>query len=639
MLASLATLSSALLTDTGTLSWWDNLVSIAAHLVTGTSVAGVVAVLCLVAATGIALGSIRIKGVSLGIAGVLFTGILYAHVCWNDAFTERMVAPVTAAAPAATAPANATQPAATNTAAQADVSHPTVTAPNPKLEEAKRTRRALVEFLRDFGLILFVYSVGIQVGPGFFSSLRAAGLTWNMLAVGVVAMGWFCAWAVYAFGHVSAPAAVGILSGAVTNVPGLAAAQQALHDIPGLGAADYILPDIGCATAYPMGVLGNILVMVLLRGLFRADPLIEAQRLVEDSSNRKPGPGNVNLTVTNPGVLGKTIASVLESVHLTGDVVISRLAHEGEVRIATPDMMLQAGDIIHAVGVPTALERLQMIVGERCPNDLRNMAKKLNTRRLLVTNHDVVGKAPDELGFSQDYGVAITRVTRAGVEFVAGPNVDLHYGDTLVAVGATDGLNAVEKKVGNSVKQLEHPHLIPVFVGIVVGVVLGLIPISVPGLPAPVKLGLAGGPMIAALVFSRLGHVGRISFFLPHSANMMIRELGIVMFLSCVGLISGEHYVDTILHGDGLTWMLYGALITMIPLLIMGLYARYALKINFLHICGIMAGSQTNPPALSFANTVAGNDAPAVAMATVYPLTMTLRILTAQLFVIFFASR
>lgn len=618
-------------TGAGGGSWSEQFLALAGPLATGTSVAGIVLMLCVVAASGIALGSIKVKGVSLGIAGVLFTGITVAHLCWNDAVMERWLFPTAQEIPT-TAPAAA--PGAASDAAPA-ATRPTVHH-HEEIAEKKKARKEILEFLREFGLILFVYSIGMQVGPGFFGSLRAVGLRWNLLAAGVVLMGFTCAWLAYVVGKVPPAAAVGLLSGAVTNTPGLAAAQQALKDVPGLDAATMAMPSIGYAVAYPFGVLGIILSMIAMRLAFRIDPLAESQRFMDTGLMRKAGPANINLVVRNPGVVGRTLDLVLAAV--AGRVVVSRMSRGGVVHVATSVSTLEAGDIIHAVGLKDDLDHLCMMVGEVSSVDLRNASKDLAVKRLLVTRREVVGQTLEDLNLREAYGVNITRINRAGVEFLAAPGVDLHYGDTLVAVGDAEGIAAVEKTVGNSIKHLEHPQLIPLFLGIVIGVIIGQIPIFLPGLPAPVKLGLAGGPLVAALVFAWMGRLGRISFFIPHSANMMIRELGIVLFLACVGLISGERFVDTLVKGDGLYWMAVAAFITVVPLLVMALVARLVMKLNFMPLCGIMAGSMTDPPALAFANTTAGNELPAIAYATVYPLTMILRILTAQLFVILFVG-
>lgn len=603
--------------------WFDMLLS-------GNSVASIVLVLGVVAASGIALGSIKIKGISLGIAGVLFTGIAFSHFFWRDDVVEQKPAvpsptaiTFAAAAPSTNAPANA----------------PSQTPPSPSASSSQLSRhhdrKSVLDFLREFGLILFVYSIGMQVGPGFFSSLRSGGVRLNILATGVVGLGFCCAWFAVSVCRIPGAAAVGLLSGAVTNTPGLAAAQQALKDVPGLDAATLAMPGIGYAVAYPFGVIGIILAIILVRFAYRRDPVSSIKRSISVSSEHKHGPGNMNLLVVNQQVIGKTIGEVLSTI--SGRVVVSRLARADKILVATNDIALSFGDLIHAVGSHADLDRLRHIVGEVSAIDLRKTSKDLEMKRLLVSHTGAVGKTLEELHFHYDHGVTITRINRAGMDFIATPDIELHYGDTLVAVGDTAGLAAVEKAVGNSVKRLEHPQLIPMFIGIAVGVVIGQIPISI-GLPAPIKLGLAGGPLIAALIFAWLGRIGRINFFIPPSANLMIRELGIVLFLSCVGLISGEKFIETLTKGDGLWWLMIAAGITITPLLIMAVCARLCWKLDFMPLCGVLAGSMTDPPALAFATSLAGNERPALAYATVYPLTMILRILSAQLFVILFVS-
>jgi putative transport protein len=578
------------------------------QLLTGTSVAGVVAVVCLVSAIGIGCGALRLRGVSLGIAGVLFSGIVFSHFFWSDALLLRLLGD--------SLPGN-------------------TLAVMPVLDHLKQSRREILEFLRELGLILFVYSIGMQVGPSFFGSLRAQGLRWNLLATGVLVLGFVCAALVHRIGHIDAAATVGILSGAVTNTPGLAAAQQALKDIPGLSAAQRGMSGVGYAVAYPFGVLGTIFSLIAIRLLFRVDASAEAERFREEARS-KARPGNANLIVKNPGLVGKHVRDLADV--LGAPVVVSRVMRKGDVILPQSDTVLEADDIMHAVGEPHDLERLQTLVGEATSMDIRTMSKKLGDGRLVVTRSAVIGKTLAQLNFRGAYGVNITRVRRAGIEFVPSSAYDLHYGDTLVAVGDADGLSAAERVVGNSTKSLESPQLVSLFVGIVCGVLVGSIPFTVSSLPAPVKLGLAGGPLVVALLFSWLGHVGRMSFYVPHTASLMLRELGIVLFLSCVGLMAGEQFVRTLREGDGFVWMAMGAIITVVPLTVIGIIGRVAFKVNYTALSGVLAGSMTDPPALAFANSLAGSEGAAVAYGTVYPVTMILRILTAQLFVILFAS-
>jgi len=652
----------------------DTLSTVGRQLLTGNSEAGILAVLGIVAATGIALGSIPIRGIKLGIAGVLFTGIIFGHCFWRDQPMDRLLPPIvtTAAVPKASAlagtvtspasDAHATQatPVAagatdataalltTNDASASAVANPAPvaiptaaaiagpkTAPDPQraeqIKHIKDKRLELLLFLREFGLILFVYTIGMQVGPGFFASLRSHGLRWNLMATGIVAGGVLAAVAVVKLGHVDPAAAVGLLSGAVTNTPGLAAAQQALKEMnhPNQGLAG-----IGYAVAYPFGVLGIILSMLLIRFLFRIDPQREMLAFVASQGTAK-GPANANFVVRNPGVAGKTIDSVLNL--LGGSVVISRLLRDGAVHIPKGTAALQVGDTVHAVGTKADLDRFEMVVGELTTIDIRSVSKDLAVKRLIVTGKQVIGKSIGELDLDAVYGVNITRLVRAGVELVATPGMRLQFGDTIVVVGGAESLAATEKLVGNSMKTLEHPQLIPLFFGIMLGVVLGSIPFYIDGLSAPVKLGLAGGPLVMALILSRIGRIGPMNFYIPHSANMMLREFGIVLFLACVGLKAGDGFVDTLVKGDGLLWMACGAGITIVPLLVVAIISRLFTHINFVPLCGIMAGAMTDPPALAFANSSAGNESPALAYATVYPLTMLLRVVSAQVFVILLA--
>ncbi len=620
----------------------DTFSTVGRQLLTGSSEAGILAMLGLVAATGIALGSIPIRNVKLGIAGVLFTGIIFGHCFWRDTPMNQLLPPAVAVvAPAAVAPATpagdapATSTAPETAAPIAASEAVAATTPDPhrveQIKHIKEKRLELLLFLREFGLILFVYTIGMQVGPGFFASLRSHGLRWNLMAASIVAGGVLAAVAVVKLAGVDPAAAVGLLSGAVTNTPGLAAAQQALKE---MGHPNQGLAGIGYAVAYPFGVLGIILSMLLVRFLFRIDPQREMLAFVASQGTTK-GPANANFVVRNPGVAGKTVDAVLTL--LGGSVVISRLLRDGEVHIPKGTELLQVGDTVHAVGAQVDLDRFEMVVGELTTTDIRTVSKDLAVNRLIVTGKKVIGKSIGELDLDAGYGVNITRLVRAGVELVATPGMRLQFGDTIVVVGGTESLTAVAKLVGNSMKTLEHPQLIPLFFGIMMGVVLGSIPFYIDGLSSPVKLGLAGGPLVMALILSRIGRIGPMNFYIPHSANMMLREFGIVLFLACVGLRAGDGFVDTLVNGDGLFWMACGGAITVLPLLLVAIISRLFTGINFVPLCGIMAGAMTDPPALAFANGSAGNESPALAYATVYPLTMLLRVVSAQVFVIMLA--
>jgi putative transport protein len=549
------------------------------QLVTGESIAQAVFVLAIVAALGLALGSLKIKGIGLGIAGVLFSGLLLGHFG--------------------------------------------ITISNEVLH-----------FAREFGLILFVYTIGIQVGPGFFASLRKQGLPLNIMAASIVLMGAAITIVISKVGGVSMAAAVGLFSGATTNTPSLGAAQEAIRSLPNAPEGAATMPGLGYAVAYPFGIIGIILTMLVIRSVFRVDLKTETAELLKKSGAKAAKLTRMNIRVTNANLDGKRIDQL--PIFKSLGVVISRIQHGDDVTIASPDEVIHSGDTMLAVGPPDKLEQLRIIVGEVSDRDLFTGESNLVVRRVIVTRKEILGRVIGDLAFLEEHHIAVTRLTRAEVEIPATPDQRIQFGDMLVLVGAEDNLAKAAKAVGNSVKQLNHTELIPVFVGIALGVILGSIPVAFPGIPAPVKLGLAGGPLIMAIALSRIGRIGPLLWYMPNNANFAIRELGIVLFLACVGLSSGAKFVDTLVHGDGLQWMLFASLITVVPLLTVGLVARIFLKTNFVSVCGLLAGSMTDPPALAFANTVSQSDAPSISYATVYPLTMLLRVVCAQLLVLIF---
>jgi len=543
------------------------------------SVALTMLALSLVAAVGLAFGGIKlVKGISLGIGGVLFSGLLVGHLLGPGKL-------------------------------------------NPEV----------MEFARDFGLILFVYTIGVQVGPGFLASLRKNGLPLNLMATAIVLLGVGTTIGISKLFDVPMKHAVGLLSGAVTNTPSLAAAGQALREVKRTPTAETVA---AYAIAYPFGIMGIILTMILIRQVFRVN--LEAEgRQIEDENKGRGTLSAINLEVTNPNLDGKPIRNV--PLIDEGNVVISRILKGNAMALARPDTTLHRGDVVLAVGPADELKDLEVIVGGAAPVDLRTVPTKIVTRRVLVTNTPVLGKTVDELKLLERYGVTITRVRRGEVELPPSVNIKLQFGDTVVAVGEPDGVDAVANKLGDSIKKLNHPHVVPIFVGIGLGVVLGSIPVMLPGMPAPVKLGLAGGPLVMAIILSRLGRFGPLIWFMPHSANQILREVGISIFLAVVGINSGPKFLETLTNGPGLQWLAMGAVITALPLLIVGLFARVVMKTNYMPLCGLLAGSMTDPPALAFAGTVTQSDAPSVAYATVYPLVMLLRVLTAQLLVLIFA--
>ncbi len=546
------------------------------------SVAHTVLVISIVAALGLAFGSIRIFGISLGIGGVLFSGLLFGHF-------------------------------------KITINH------------------EIMEFVREFGLILFVYSIGLQVGPGFFASLRRQGMKLNIMAAGIVIMGVVITVLLNYFSGIPREIAVGLFSGATTNTPSLAASQQALKDLwAGNPNAQEIakLPGLGYAVAYPFGIIGIILTMILVRFFFKIDPLHEAEEFKQLQSKSASLLAVYNIEVKNPNLEGLVIEKIpsLED----SSVVISRILHEGKVEVAQPDTVIHIGDILLAVGPREDLDEIKLVVGELSKVDLKALPSSIITKRILVTKKSILGKTIDELECLDKYDVNITRISRADIEFSPNADFTFQFGDTVLAVGLEENIKKVAAELGNSLRQLNHPEIIPVLVGIALGVILGSYPMYFPGMPAPVKLGLAGGPLVVAILLSRLGRIGPLVWYMPISANFMLRELGIVLFLTCVGLMSGDKFVATLVQGSGLYWMACAALITFVPILIIALIARFFFKTNYLTICGLLAGSMTDPPALAFATgIVPHSDAPNISYATVYPLVMLLRVLSAQIMVLF----
>jgi len=557
-----------------------NLMEIIHNLLFGEGAAHTVFILALLTSVGLYLGNIKVAGITLGIAGVLFSGLLFGHF-------------------------------------------------GVELNEH------VSDFAREFGLILFVYTIGLQVGPGFFSSLKSQGLRSNLLAGGVVLTGWLIALIIYKISGAELSAIVGILAGATTNTPSLGAAQQALHLSPDFTNQMGQLPAMGYAVAYPMGILGIIIAMFLVRWFFKVNIHGEVREIVDDLEKNKKTIARLNIVIDNHNLDGRAIDDIPAYKQL--GVVISRLMRDDKIIVPNGQTTLKTGDIIHAVGPEEKLKELLIIVGKPSDIDLKSVASHLASIRIVITKHSAAGKTVSELAFTQNYQITITRISRAEVEFTASPNIRLQFGDTVLAVGSEKDIEQFAQTVGNSPKQLNLPQLIPLFLGITLGVFIGMIPFSLPGVPAPVKLGLAGGPLIIALILSRLGRLGPLSFYMPISANFMLREIGITLFLACVGLKSGHSFVSTILAG-GWIWIIYGSIITLVPLLIIGFIARGLMKMNYVTICGILSGSMTDPPALAFANKMTNSDTPSLSYASVYPFTMILRVLSTQLMVILFLN-
>lgn len=533
-------------------------------------------------AVGIQIGKVRLWGVSLGITAVLFVGILLGHFGLTI---------------------------------------------NP----------SVIHFFKEFGLILFVYSVGLQVGPGFFSSLKKGGLTLNALACGIVFLGVVTALVIHLITGVPIPTMVGILSGAITNTPGLGAAEQAFTDMT--GKADETIA-LGYAVAYPLGVVGIILSMLIVRHIFHVSIEKETAQLEEENNTHGSDATPISLVVKNPALFGRKVMELGRFLEHR-QYVISRIWRKksNKVEIVTDDTVLDEDDKIFVITTEHDADTVRAFVGLEISMDRKQWIPAESafvSRKIIVTKPELTGTRLGDLQIRRLHGINVTRVMRAGVELVATPGLGLQVGDKLTVVGSELAIDKVSSILGNSLKRLKEPNLIPIFIGIALGVVLGSIPITISGVPQPVKLGLAGGPLIVSILLSRFGYRYRLVTYTTQSANLMLREIGLALFLACVGLSAGEGFVDTIVNRDGLAWVGYGFIITMLPLLIIGFVAKGFFHLNYFTLMGLMAGSTTDPPALAYANITAGNDAPSVGYATVYPLTMFLRILTAQLMILFF---
>ena len=552
-------------------------------LLWGEGIGHSILLLSFVIAAGIQLGKIKVFGVSLGITLVLFVGIILGHF----GFT---------------------------------INH------------------NVIHFFKEFGLILFVYSVGMQVGPGFFSSFKQGGITLNMLACGIVFLGVLTAVILHYATGIPMPTMVGILSGAVTNTPGLGAAQQAFSDMHGVSDNTIAL---GYAVAYPVGVIGIILSIILIKYIFRVSFDKENEQLNSEDSSHTNEAKPISLIVKNPAIFNKTVAE-LSNLLEHRDFVISRVWRDSnkQIEIASANTVLQENDKVFVITTETDAETIKTFIGEEIDMERKQwirMESQFINRRILITKPELNGKRLGQLKLRKLYGINITRINRAGVDLVAKPGLTLQVGDRVNVVGTETAVSNVEKVLGNSMKRLNEPNLITIFVGIALGIVLGSIPISFPGIPQPVKLGLAGGPLVVAILISRFGYHYKLITYTTQSANLMLREIGITLFLACVGISAGDGFVDTIVNNGGFAWIGYGFIITFVPLMIIGCIGRYFCKVNYFTLMGLIAGSTTDPPALAYSNATAGNDAPSVGYATVYPLTMFLRVLTAQLLILFFA--
>ncbi|MBR3445913.1 MAG: putative transporter [Prevotella sp.] len=546
------------------------------------SVAHIAILYAIVIALGVYLGKIKIGGISLGVTFVLFTGIVAGHFGF--------------------------------------------TGPND-----------ILTFIQDFGLILFVFMIGLQVGPGFFASFREGGMKLNSLATVMILLNVAVMFACYYIFFDTSdpdnlPMMVGTLYGAVTNTPGLGAANEALESI-----SKSVQIASGYACAYPLGVVGIIGAMVVVKYLCKVNFQKEEEQLEKrERENANVKPHHMHLQVSNSYLSGRTLMEIHR--FLNRDFVCSRILHNGHVSIPNGDTIFELGDQIYVVCAEADAEAIVAFIGPQIEVEWEKQDMPLVSRRILVTKPSVNGKTLGELHFSAVYGVNVTRITRQGMDLFASSNLNLQIGDRIMVVGPEDAVNRVSNAMGNSVKRLEAPNIATIFVGIVLGIILGSLPIAIPEMPTPLKLGIAGGPLIVAILIGRYGYKIHLVTYTTTSANMMLREIGLVLFLASVGIKAGGNFVETLIEGDGLKYVYTGFLITVIPILIVGVITRLKYKFNYFTVMGMIAGTYTDPPALAYANSLCSRETASVGYSTVYPLSMFLRILLAQLIVVFFCS-
>jgi len=536
---------------------------------------GIFAFVCVL---GMFLGSIRYKGIGLGTSGVLFAGILVGHF------------------------------------GQAVDPH-------------------ILHFVKELGLIIFVFTIGLQLGPGFFAALRKQGVKMNGLAAAVVFLGAVGAPLAGWIGGFEPAAILGIFSGASTNTPSLGASTQALGNLPNLDAGQLALPALAYAVTYPAAIVGIILTLVALKQIFRIDMARENADFALKNHRKAEPLERRTILVTNPDLEGFRLDAIPERKE--SGVTLSRVRHEGQTRTAGDATRIYCGDLLVAVGTGAGLDRFERVVGRRSEEDFSLKETAITSRRVVVTDRGVLGKTVEELDLDDRFSVAVTRVTRGDLEMTAVPGLRLQFGDQLQIVGRAEDLERASVAVGNSLKEISETHFIPFFIGLSLGVFLGTLPIAIPGLPHPLSLGLAGGPLIVALVLGRIGHIRRQVWHMPVNTNLAFREFGIALFFAAVGLSAGDKFFATVFSATGLHWLVAGVCVTVLPLLAVGIFARLVLKMNFLDLSGLISGSMTDPPALAFASNISGSDGPAVAYATVFPLTTLMRILAAQALVVY----
>lgn len=549
------------------------------------SVAYIVLLYAIVIAVGVYLGKIKIGGISIGVTFVLFAGIAAGHIGF-------------------TAPTN------------------------------------ILSFLQEFGLILFVFMIGLQVGPGFLESFRKGGITLNLLSTVMVVLNVIVMFACYYIFFDTSdpknlPMMVGTLYGAVTNTPGLGAANETLYSIFDKGEVPQIASGYACA--YPLGVLGIIGATIAIKYIFGIKLEKEEEELAkEEEDNDDVKPHFMDLEVTNLYLEGKTLAQVHN--FLNRDFVCSRILHDGHVSIPNGSTIFHIGDKLFVVCAENDAEAIIAFIGPTINVDWKKQDEPMVSKRILVTRSSINGKTLGQMHFSSAYGVNVTRVTRQGMDLFAVPSLSLQVGDRIMVVGPEDAVNRVAAVMGNSIKRLDAPNIATIFVGVFIGILFGSIPVAIPGIPVPIKLGIAGGPLIIAILIGRYGYKVHLVTYTTTSANMMLREIGLMLFLASVGIKAGDGFLETVIQGDGVKYVYTGFLITIIPILIIGIIARKKYKFNYFTIMGMIAGTYTDPPALAYANSICSKEAPSIGYSTVYPLSMFLRIFTAQIIVLFFCG-
>lgn len=536
----------------------------------------------LIISAGVALGKVRIFGISLGVTFVLFVGLFIGHLGF-------------------------------------DANH------------------EIVHFIREFGLILFIFSIGLQVGPGFFSSFKKGGMKMNLLAVSVVLLGVGIAIGLYYMldGRVSMAMMVGVLSGAVTNTPGLGAAQETLRQLSEsgvIGEAPQIA--LGYAVAYPLGVTGIILSLVVIRFVFRVDLKKENERIKEATDAQSEKIEFLTVRLMNKHFDGRKLHDIKRLVGRS--FIVSRMMREANFSVPVGNTVLKQGDILFVITSNASAEAVIAFLGEITELDWKESDKVLISRRIVITQNNINGKTVGDLHLRSILGANITRIHRAGIDLLATPNLVLQVGDKVTVVGEADAIKKVEDLLGNTLKRLDHPNISTIFIGIVLGVLAGSIPFVIPGIPMPVRLGLAGGPLVVAILLGRFGYKIRLITYTTQSANLMLREIGITLFLASVGLTSGGQFVETVISANGLLWVACGFVITTVPLLITGFIGKRIFRLDYFTLMGLLSGSMTDPPALAYSSSISENDAPAVAYSTVYPLTMFLRVISAQILILLF---